>query len=129
MKRLGFAVLAALALSAGGADAYAARNGFQVQRLSNGNFQVMNRGGLSAPAAWCAAGDYAMAVLGVEPGTAIWRISEPPRPRAANIEFSLSSVGAATSTGIATLGGNGASMAAISARNLCAMFNLPGMRY
>ena len=129
MKRLGFAVLAAVALSAGAAQAYAARNGFQVQRLSNGNFQVMNRGGLSAPAAWCAAGDYAMAVLGVEPGTAIWRISEPPRPRAANIEFSLSSVGAATSTGIATLGGNGASMAAISARNLCAMFNLPGMRY
>ncbi len=49
MKRLGFAVLAALALSAGGADAYAARNGFQVQRLSDGNFQVMSRGGLSAP--------------------------------------------------------------------------------
>lgn len=128
MKRLGFAVLAAVVLSAGAAQAYAARNGFQVQRLGDGNFQVMSRGGLSAPAAWCAAGDYAMSVLGVQPGTAIWRISEPPRPRAANIEFSLSSVGAATWTGMATLGGNGASMTAAAARNLCGIFNMPGMR-
>lgn len=128
MKNFGFAVLAAVLLSAGAAEAYVARNGFVVQQLSNGTFQVVSRGGLSAPNAWCAAGDYAIAVLGVHPGTSIWRMSEPPRPRGAAIAFSLSSTGAATSTGMATLGGNGASMVAAAAQNLCSMVNSPGFR-
>jgi hypothetical protein len=129
MKAIGFALVAALTVSAGAAQAYSAINGFTVNRLSNGNFAVMNRGGLSAANAWCAAGDYVMSVLGVHPSTLVWRISEPPRPRGANIEFSLSSAGAASSTGIATLGGNGsASMVAVSARNMCLGLNAPGFR-
>lgn len=127
MRYVGLAVAAVLML-ASAAQAYSARNGFTVQALPDGNFQVMNRGGLSAQNAWCAAGDYAMAVLGVNPSTPIWRISEPPRPRGANVVFSLSPVGAATSTGMATLGGGGASIVAVSARNMCGLLNLPGAR-
>ncbi len=111
------------------AQAFVAPNGFTVQRLANGNFQVMNRGGMSSPNAWCGAGAYAMGVLGVPPGTPVFRISPPPAPRGANVEFSLSSAGAASSTGMATLGGSGnGSMSAVAARNLCNTLTGPAMR-
>lgn len=111
------------------AQAFVAPNGFTVQRTANGNFQVMNRGGMSSPNAWCGAGAYAMGVLGVQPGTPVFRISPPPAPRGANVEFSLSSAGAASSTGMATLGGSGnGSMTAVAARNLCNTIAAPGMR-
>jgi hypothetical protein len=110
------------------AEAYSARNGFIVQALPGGMFQVLNRGGLSAQNAWCAAGDYAMSVLGVQPGTLIWRVSEPPRPRGASIVFSLSPEGAATSTGLITLGQGGAAITAVTARNMCTLVNGRGLR-
>jgi hypothetical protein len=114
---------------AGSAEAYSARNGFNVQSMSNGNFQVMNKGGLSDQNAWCAAGDFAMSVMGVPPGALIYRVSPPPRPRGANIEFSMSAAGAASSTGLATLGGNGTgSMSAVAARNMCNVVMSPNRR-
>lgn len=130
MKRYGVVLSAGLSLFAvGSAHAYTAPNGFQVRNLPNGNFQVMNRGGISASNAWCAAGDFAMGVLGVAPGTPVYRVSQPPPPRGANIEFSLSSAGAATSTGMNTIGGGGgASMPAVAGRNMCNLLSAPGGR-
>ena len=115
--------------SAGTAEAFVARNGFVVQGAGSGQFQVMNRGGISAANAWCAAGDYAMGVLGVAPATPVFRVSEPPTPRGANIVFSLNGAGAASSTGLATIGGSGgASMTAVAARNMCNALMAPGGR-
>ncbi len=128
MRFRGLLAIICLLAAAGAAQAYSAVNGFTVQPLAGGTFEVQSRGGLSAQNAWCAAGDYAISVLGVNPSTAIWRMSEPPRPRGASIVFSLSPAGAASSTGMATLGGNGASMVAAAARNLCMLTMTPGFR-
>lgn len=128
MTLRGLLVVACFLAGSSAANAYSSVNGFTVQPTSGGNFEVQSRGGLSAQNAWCAAGDFAISVLGVNPSTAIWRISEPPRPRGASIVFSLSPVGAATSTGMATLGGGGAAMSAAAARNLCTLLMTPGFR-
>jgi hypothetical protein len=128
MKRLGLSAALVIGLATG-AQAFVAPNGFVVQATGSGNFQVMNRGGISSDNAWCAAGAYAMGVLGVSPGTQIYRVSPPPAPRGANIEFSLSSVGAATSTGMSTIGGSGGGgMSAAAARNICNVVTSGGRR-
>lgn len=110
------------------AQAFRAVNAFTVQKTPDGNMEVLSRGGLSAANAWCAVGDYARSVLGVAPTTLIWRLSEPPRPQGASIVFSLSSQGAASTTGLNQLGGNGASMNAAAARNMCNAVSIPGRR-
>ena len=128
LKTIGLCVAVMLGATSA-AQAFVAPNGFVVQATANGNFQVMNRGGMSSPNAWCGAGAYAMGVLGVQPGTRVFRVSQPPAPRGANVEFSLSSAGAASSTGMATLGGSGdGSMSAVAARNLCNTISAPGVR-
>jgi hypothetical protein len=110
----------AAALAAGPASAFMAQNDFTVRTLEGGRFEVRPRGQLSATDAWCAAGDYAIRLLNVPRGTQIWRISEPPRRSGQSIVFSLSSEGAASSTGLVNLGGSGASMSASHAQSLCA---------
>ena len=112
---LAFAVMLALA---GTAAAFRAPNGFVVQDLGNGQFEVQSRGGLSDANAWCAAGSYAQRVLGMNTGQ-IWRISPSPRPAGAGITFSTSSQGAASSTGMATIGGSGGSMSVPAAQSIC----------
>lgn len=110
--------LAAALVAATPAAAFVATNGFVVQDVGGGRFEVRPRGQLSDANAWCAAGDYAGRVLGRNTGT-IWRISPPPRRSGQGITFSMSSQGAASSTGLATIGGSGGSKSVSSAQSLC----------
>lgn len=114
------AALAAATLTiASPAAAWLAQNGYVVQSRGNGQFEVRPKGGLSDANAWCAAGDFASRQLGA--GNApVYRISPPPRPRGQGIVFSMSPAGAASSTGLMTVGGaGGGSKSASSAQNLC----------
>jgi hypothetical protein len=94
------------------------QNGYVVRQIDSERFEVLPRGGLSATEAWCAAGDFVISFLRQPRATEIWRISEPPRGRNQSIVFSLSSAGAASSTGLSTSGG-GASFSASHGENLC----------
>ncbi len=111
------AVFAALALALP-ASAFVATNRYVVKDVGGGRFEVQSRGGLSDANAWCAAGDYAGRVLGHNTGR-IWRISPPPRRSGRGITFSMSSAGAAGSTGMATVGGSDGSMTVSAARSIC----------
>ena len=93
------ALLAALALNAGSAQAWTAQNDFRVDGDAAG-FEVLSKGGGGAPAFWCAAGDFASKVLGLGPTDRVWRVSEPPRAGGEGIRFALSPDGAASKTGL-----------------------------
>jgi hypothetical protein len=119
------ATMFSLALTASPAAAYIAQNGFVVERGAEGQFAVLPRGGMSAPEAWCAAGDYALVFLGKPIGTRIWRISEVPRRAGESIVFSFAPDGAASSTGLVMLyGAEDGSLSATAAQQLCAMGRL-----
>jgi hypothetical protein len=112
-------LLLAAGLAASPAAAFQAQNNFTVRQLDNNRFEVLSRGGLSASDAWCAAGDFVIRGLRRPNNTMIWRISEPPRRSGQSIVFSLSSEGAASTTGLASFGNSGASSTASHGRNLC----------
>lgn len=109
-------VLAALLAVPTPAAAWLASNGYVVNDVGNGQFEVKPKGQLSDQNAWCAAGDYAMRRLGYN--GPVWRISPPPRRAGKGIVFSTSSAGAAGTTGMATIGGGG-SMGAAAAQSIC----------
>jgi hypothetical protein len=112
-------VLLAAGLAASPAAAWQAQNNFTVRRLDNNRFEVLSRGGLSPTDAWCAAGDFVIRSLRLPRNTTIWRISEPPRRSGQSIVFSLSSEGAASTTGLASFGGSGGASTASHGQNLC----------
>lgn len=116
--RLFSLALLAVMAAAVPASAFVATNGFVVQNVGGGRFEVRPRGQLSDANAWCAAGDYAGRVLGMNTGR-IWRISPPPRRSGQGITFSTSSQGAASSTGMATIGSSGGSMSVSAAQSIC----------
>ena len=87
-------------LFASPALAFQSQNNFTVRQIDSQRFEVKSRGGLGASDAWCAAGDFVISGLRLPRGTTVWRISEPPRPRGQSIVFSLSSDGAASTTGL-----------------------------
>ena len=115
-------VLLTAALGAGlattPAAAFTTENGFTVKQIDRNRFEVLPRGGLGVSDAWFAAGDFVIRALGQPRSTQIWRISEPPRSSGQSIVLSLSSEGAASSTGLATTGG-GASISASHGQQLC----------
>jgi hypothetical protein len=120
-----FLPMVLLALTASPAAAFIAQNDFVVQRGEEGRFAVLPRGGMSAPQAWCAAGDYALRFLNKPVGTRIWRISEVPRRAGESIVFSFSPEGAASSTGLVMLyGSDDGSLSATAAQQMCAMGRL-----
>jgi hypothetical protein len=110
-------------LAATPAAAFQARNGFTVRQLDQTRFEVLSRGGLGNSDAWCAAGDFVIRSLRLSGNTQIWRISEPPRRSGQSIVFSLSSQGAASSTGLASFGG-GSSVSARHGQNICESLRL-----
>jgi hypothetical protein len=119
MIRLSPAVaLTALVMTASPALAYLAQNDLQVKARGAG-FEVLTSPGMGAARAWCAAGDYAITILGVRGTTPIWRVSEPPRPAGQGIVFSLTPEGAATKSGLVQLGPDDASLTAGAAQALC----------
>lgn len=113
-----FSLLLAAGLAATPALAFQSQNDFTVRQLDNTRFEVLPRGGLSPTDAWCAAGDFVIRALGLPRNTPIWRISEPPRPSGQSMVFSLSAEGAASSSGLATFGGD-VSISASHGESLC----------
>jgi hypothetical protein len=111
-------LLLAAGLAAWPAAAWQSDNSFTVRQLDQNRFEVLSRGGLGASDAWCAAGDFVVRGLRLSRSTQIWRISEPPRRSGESIVFSLSSKGAASSTGLASFGG-GSSLSAGHGQNIC----------
>ncbi|MCR8725436.1 hypothetical protein [Frigidibacter sp. ROC022] len=100
------------------AAAFTAENGLVVS--SNGGvISVPFRGKSGATDFWCAAGDYVIRGLHMAPTTRVWRLSEPPRGSGEGIDFALSPDGAASSTGLAKLGGDPASLTAAHAQSFC----------
>lgn len=120
MLRHVLATLVALAPAAASAD-FLAENGLVVRPGQGAAFAVPFRGQSGAPAFWCAAGDYVVRGLNLPPATRIYRTSEPPRRSGEGIAFSLSPVGAAASTGLATFGTRN-SLGAAHARLFCEPF-------
>ncbi len=112
-------LIVGMALLASPASAYLAQNNYIVRDLGNGQFEVQVKGGLSAPAAWCAMGDYAMRYLNLPPATPIWRVSEPPRRQGQTIVFALTGEGAASKTGLVILNETDASLSAGFAQEFC----------
>ncbi len=106
-------------LAAAPAHAYQAKNDLTVTDLGNGQFEVRPRGGLSASAAWCAMGDYALRILDLPPTTPLWRVSEPPRASGQPILFALTGDGSASKTGLVILNETDASLSAGFASELC----------
>lgn len=107
---------------AGPALAFQAQNSFTVRQIDSQRFEVRSRGGLGNSDAWCAAGDFVIRGLRLPPSTQVWRISEPPRRSGQGIVFSLSSQGAASTTGL--VGSSGASVSASHGQSLCRSLEL-----
>ncbi len=115
-------VVLAVGLAATPALAFQSQNNFTVRQIDSTRFEVRSRGGLGASDAWCAAGDFVIRGLRLPRQTTIWRISEPPRPSGQGIVFSLSSQGAASTTGLA--GSGGSSVTASHGQAMCQTLEL-----
>ena len=117
-----FSVLVTAGLAASPALAFQSQNGFTVRQIDNQQFEVRSRGGLGNSDAWCAAGDFVIRGLRLPRNTQVFRISEPPRRSGQGIVFSISSQGAASSTGL--VGSGGASVSASHGQSLCQTLEL-----
>lgn len=115
----GAVVCLGLAVLAGPAEAYYARNNFVVEQISPVQMVVYPRSGLNPIDAWCAVGDYVITMLDMPVATKIWRISEPPRKRGEGIVFSLTDEGAASTSGLNTLGEHPLYVTAAAGRAFC----------
>jgi hypothetical protein len=112
------ALIAAALLTAAPAHAYLAQNDLRVQGQGD-RFEVLASPGMGTSRAWCAAGDYAVVILGLPGTTPLWRMSEPPRKAGEGIVFGLGPEGAARTSGLFQFGDNDASLTAGAARALC----------
>lgn len=111
-------VFATVALAAP-AFGFQAVNRLAVEPAGEGRFVVQPSAGQAAPESWCAAGDYAIRVLGVSPVTPLYRLSPPPRVKGGAVTFGLSSEGASEKSGILQLGGGTGALSAGAAQGLC----------
>ncbi len=122
MKSASLPALAALALTgmlaAAPAHAFRAQNDLIVDGTAQA-FHVRTSPGQGASQSWCAAGDFVIRGLGMDPLTRIWRTSEPPRRQGEGVSFSLSPEGAASKTGLFVIGAEGASINASFAQQHC----------
>jgi hypothetical protein len=112
------ALIATALLTAAPAHAYLAQNDLRVEGRG-AQFEVLASPGMGPSRAWCAAGDYAVVILGLPSTTPLWRMSEPPRKAGEGIVFGLGPEGAARTSGLFQFGENDASLTAGAARNLC----------
>lgn len=119
IHRLGAVLVTVGALVAGPAQAYYALNGFRIEASGADQMVVYPRGGLTYMDGWCAAGDYAIALLNLPPATKIWLISEPPRKARQTLTFSFSAEGAATINGLNVIGDGPQYLTAGAARAYC----------
>jgi hypothetical protein len=109
-----FVLAAALAAPA---HAFVAENFKPVSPTGPSSFHVAYHGDSVVREFWCAAGDYVLHGLNRAPATRIYRISAD-RPSSGGIEFALTP-GGAQPPGIVILGGDGRSLSAAAAWQLC----------
>jgi hypothetical protein len=115
------AILVAALFAATEASAFRATNGFEVKAEGPVTFSVWWRGGgTGAIDFWCAAGEYAWRRLNAANNARIYRLSEPVRRAGQPVFYSLDPTGAASSTGLAVVGGEDGSLSVATARNQCA---------
>lgn len=107
-----------LSLLASPALAFQSQNGLRVTQ-SAGQIEVAPSPGQSAPASWCAAGEFVISQMGLPPSTPIWRLSEPPRKAGQGVMFSLTANGAAQKSGVIQFGDTDAAFTAAAAQALC----------
>ena len=93
-----------LCIAATPAVAFRAENGMIVDQTGPTEFTVASRIGRGPTEYWCAAGDYAIRVLGVPGRTAIYRVTPPPRQGGQDITFSLDPAIGTAETGISRFG-------------------------
>lgn len=117
MKSLAPALM--LALLAGPALAFTAENGLIVAPEGQDGFTVPWRGKAGPSDFWCAAGDYAVRVLGVPVTTPVYRASEPPRRSGEGVRFTLDATQAASSSGLAFHWPPGPAVSAGFAQSFC----------
>lgn len=111
-------LLLALTLSTA-AFGFTAQNGLIVQPEGPEAFSVPWRGKSGPADFWCAAGDYAIRSLHLAPSATIYRASEPPRRAGEAIRFTLRADQAASSSGLARLGGHPAGLSAGASQAFC----------
>lgn len=113
--------LVAATLFALPAFAFTAPNQLSVVATGPDSFEVQFRASARGDIDyWCAAGAYANSRLRASSTAPIYRISPPPRRAGQGVTFSMNSAGAASSTGLNTVGGSGGgSMTVAAARNQC----------
>lgn len=84
---------ALMALAPVAAPAWQADNLLTVNPLSGGGFEVVGAPGSGGPDFWCAAGDYAMRVLGADSTQRVYLIRSRGAPETSNrtssVQFSL----------------------------------------
>ncbi len=112
------AALVALCL-ASPVSAYTAQNGLIVHPTGAHSFTIPWRGKSGPSDFWCAAGDYALRALRLEPSATVYRASEPPRRSGEPMDFTLAASEAASSSGLALHWPGGAGMSAASAQAMC----------
>lgn len=117
MKRIAAIFAAALAIAASPAAAFIAFDSYRVDGDAS-RFMVQYKPGSAARNYWCAAGDFAIRGLNVNPTTPIYRISPRPLPRMTGMLFSLSPEGATDDTGIFVIPNRGY-LSAGFAQSLC----------
>jgi hypothetical protein len=95
--------LFALAPPAGARD-FIAQNGMQARQISPSEILVLPRNRAIPTDFWCAAGDYAVRVMGLAPKTRLWRAT-PASARVGNgVLFTLDSAKKAEGAGLSEYG-------------------------
>jgi hypothetical protein len=100
------------------AQAFTAQNGLLVQPDGSG-FTVPWRGRSGASDFWCAAGDYAIRALRLNPAEVIYRASPPKRGAGEAVRFTLDPAQSAAKTGLFVLGAKGGGITAGHAQSFC----------
>ncbi len=99
-----FPAIFALCILATPALAFRAQNGMVVGQTGPTEITVASTIGRGPADYWCAAADFAVRVLGVPGGTAIYRVTPPPRRGGQDITFSLDPAIGTAETGISRFG-------------------------
>ena len=117
IKRLSIISLFAVAACGATGGGWLASNGLLVQQTSDITFDIPFRGLSGDSDFWCAAGEYTIRGLNLNPTTRIYRTTAPPRASGEGVSFSLSAVNA-TDPGVIAITSDGG-LSAEMARQFC----------
>lgn len=98
---------------------FTAQNGLIVEPGGAHNFTVPLRGKSGVTDFWCAAGDYAVRGLRLNPTVKLYRLSEPPRRAGEPMTFTFLPDQAASTSGLTKIFNSDAGLTAGHAQSLC----------